>query len=273
MAFNYMNPPAGIDPQTGQPAIDQMQNMAGGGPVDQMAAAQSYTPDQYRTWYQQQFGQGPTDVFMQNLGTSIGAAEGPDGQYSQAQWDRAQQMGREQQNTASTFFPEFQAPTYEAGPAYQAPGEFQYEAFRPPSMEDALNDPGYQLSVGQGLKSIQGNQAAAGLARTGGALKALMDYGQDRAAQQYGDVYNRQAQQWQMNRDHAAQTYAQNYQVGRDAWGANETARQSAYDRNYRAASDAYNARFRGRELTFQDLYNRWNTNVNVQAQLALADR
>lgn len=338
--------------------------------VDGLPGAQTYSADDYTNWYTQTMGRAPDQAFLTNLGQSVGAPAGPDGRYTAAQWQQGQQLAQNGPGT-STFFPEFTPPTYEAGPAYQAPtyeagpayqaqtyesgpayqaqtyqggpayqapDAFSYEGFRAPTQEEAQNDAGYQFAVNQGMKALEGSAAARGLARTGGALKDLINYGQQAGAQQYQNVYNRAAQSWGMNRDNAAQNYSTNYQVGRDSWNmnedarrqsydrnyraglegwqtnedarrqaydrnsaagyqawsaneqarqgafdrntaagyqgwqANEAARQSAFDRNYQGASDAFNARFRGRELTFEDLWRRWNTQVNVNAQMALQD-
>lgn len=216
--------------------------------------AGGYSPEQFNQWYQGQFGQAPNSTLMGEIGTAVGAP-GANGLYTANQWQTGQQMAQER-GKGGTFFPEFQAPTFEAGPAYQAP-----EPFKAPTMEQAQADPGYQFSLQQGQKALETSAAARGIARTGGALKDLLAYGQDRGAQQYENVYNREAQ-----------NYQQNYQMGRDAWAANQQQREGAFDRNYRGASDAFNAKFRGKELTFADLFNRWNVNTNTQTQLALAD-
>jgi hypothetical protein len=219
-----------------------------------------YTPEQFGQWYQQTYGQQASPEAIQQIGAQVGAPGGPDGRYSAAQWQQGQAaapgVNQALQAKQADFFPEFQAPTFDAGPAYQAPA-----AFQAPTMDQAMADPGYQFSLNQGMKAIEGSAAARGLARTGGTLKDLMGYGQQAAAQQYDKVYNR-----------AADQYAQNYQIGRDAWRDNDAQRSGAFDRNYRGAQDQFNARFRGQELRFQDLYNRWNTNVNTQTQLALAE-
>lgn len=216
-----------------------------------------YTPEQFGQWYQQTYGQAATGEQMQQIGAQVGAPTGPNGTYSAAQWAQGQAAAPGvQQGGQQNFFPEFKAPTYDAGPAYQPPPQFQA-----PTMDQAMADPGYQFSLNQGVKALEGSAAARGTARTGGALKDIMAFGQGAAAQQYDKVYGR-----------AANEYAQNYQIGRDAWRDNDAQRSGAFDRNYRGQQDQFNARFRGQELRFSDLYNRWNTNVNTQTQLALAD-
>lgn len=215
-----------------------------------------YTPEQFQQWYQGQFGQAIDPTLLGQIGTAVGAPGGPGGQYTQAQYQQGQQMATTHNQNAAPFFPEFQAPVYEQGPAYAAPQPFQA-----PTMDQAMNDPGYQFALNQGLGALQTRQNAAGVARTGGAMKGLIDYGQQAASAQYDKVYGR-----------AAQQYQQDYQMGRDAWLMNDQARRDAYDRSYQGASDAFNARFRGRELQFEDLYRRWRDKANIEAQMALAD-
>mgnify|MGYP000373107889 CR=1 FL=1 len=219
------------------------------------APAPTYTPDQFSSWYQQQFGNPIDQGLLGQIGAAVGPA-GENGQYSQAQFDQGKQLAQQQQQNAKPFFPEFKPPEYQAGPAYQAP-----EKFVAPTMEQAQADPGYQFALNQGMNALQNAQAAKGLARTGASLKALMDYGQQAATQQYDKVYDR-----------AASQYGQNYQMGRDAWTLNDAQRRDARDFGYRGASDAFNANFRGRELQFEDLFRRWAQNTNIQTQLALAD-
>ncbi len=64
--------------------------------------------------------------------------------------------------------------------------------FTAPSMEEALNDPGYKFSLQQGMNALQGSAAAKGVLRTGGTMQDIVNYGQNAAANRYADVYNRQ---------------------------------------------------------------------------------
>lgn len=228
---------------------------AGAGGVQQDPAAAGYTADQFGQWYKGQYGADLNQDQWAQVGSAVGAPTGPNGQYSADQYTAGQKVAQGFQ-AQPAFFPEFQPPSYEASPAYQAPAKFQA-----PTMEQALNDPGYQFATQQGIGALMNSAAAKGLARTGGTAKGLIDYGQQAAAQQYDKVYNR-----------AANEYAQDYQIGRDAWGVNDAARRDARDFNYKGASDKFNAGFRAKELAFEDLFRRWNSNLNVNTQLALAD-
>lgn len=54
-------------------------------------------------------------------------------------------------------------------------------------------DPGYQFRLLQGQDAVQNSMAARGGALSGNALKALTEYGQNFASNEYGNVYNRLA--------------------------------------------------------------------------------
>ena len=75
---------------------------------------------------------------------------------------------------------------------------YQFQQFDPNSI-DVTQDPGYQFRLQQGMDAAMGSQAARGLSQSGGALKELQNYGQGLASQEYGNVYNRQYQNWQGN--------------------------------------------------------------------------
>ncbi len=52
-------------------------------------------------------------------------------------------------------------------------------------------DPGYQFRLGQGLQAAQNSAAGGGGLHSGRALKALNDYAQGQASQEFGASYNR----------------------------------------------------------------------------------
>ncbi|MDC4306312.1 DNA transfer protein p32 [Acinetobacter baumannii] len=59
------------------------------------------------------------------------------------------------------------------------------------SGQDIYNDPSYKFRLKQGLDAIQSGAAAQGGLLSGAAQKALSDYGQDFASQEYQNAYNR----------------------------------------------------------------------------------
>lgn len=62
---------------------------------------------------------------------------------------------------------------------------------RPFSMADFTADPGYQFRMQEGMKALERSAAARGGRMSGGTLKALTRYGQDFAANEYTNAYNR----------------------------------------------------------------------------------
>lgn len=56
-----------------------------------------------------------------------------------------------------------------------------------------MTSPGYQFRMGQGLEAVAGNKAVNGLLRSGGAMKALNDYGQGMASDEYGKWFGQQS--------------------------------------------------------------------------------
>ena len=59
------------------------------------------------------------------------------------------------------------------------------------SGQDIYDDPSYQFRVNQGTNAIQGGAAAQGGLLSGATLKALQNYGQESASQEYQNAYNR----------------------------------------------------------------------------------
>jgi hypothetical protein len=57
--------------------------------------------------------------------------------------------------------------------------------------QDLYNDPSYQFRLQQGQDAIQSSAAAQGGLLSGATLKALQNFGQQSASQEYGNAYNR----------------------------------------------------------------------------------
>ena len=57
--------------------------------------------------------------------------------------------------------------------------------------QDIYSDPSYQFRLQQGQDAIQSSAAAKGGLLSGPTLKALQNYSQDYASQEYGNAYNR----------------------------------------------------------------------------------
>lgn len=81
-------------------------------------------------------------------------------------------------------------------PAYPGPMSPDIPAFTPPSFHapsaaDAFSEPGYQFRLKSGEDALQASAAAKGVLRTGGTLKDIVNYGQNFASQEYGNVFDR----------------------------------------------------------------------------------
>lgn len=97
-------------------------------------------------------------------------------------------------------------------PAFPSEPSFTPTQFTPPSVSDALADPGYQFEEGQSLDALQRWAAAKGTLNDTGTATALMDVGRNAATQRLGDVWNRDFTAWQGNNNAAAQAYGMNRQ-------------------------------------------------------------
>ncbi len=80
-----------------------------------------------------------------------------------------------------------------------APGGSLAGSFKAPTAAEAEATPGYQFQMQQGLKALNSSQAAQGLTASGGALKALTQYGQGLASTNYQNTYNNALQSYQTN--------------------------------------------------------------------------
>lgn len=73
------------------------------------------------------------------------------------------------------------------------------KTFQSPTNVTEQNDPGYQFRLAQGNQALQNSAAARGGLLSGGTAKALNDYAQGSASQEYGNVYNRALQNYNTN--------------------------------------------------------------------------
>ena len=71
--------------------------------------------------------------------------------------------------------------------------------FQAPTGATEQNDPGYQFRLQQGQTALENSAAARGGALSGDAGRALTQYGQDYASNEYQNVYNRALQQYQQS--------------------------------------------------------------------------
>ena len=122
--------------------------------------------------------------------------------------------------------------------AYQAAtpfGQDPYAAAAPfegPTAEDMAADPSYQFRLQQGQEALERSGAARGVTNTGGTLRDILDYGQQAASQEYGNIYGRQRDVYDLNERNRFNAYQANYGNAMDAYVMNEQNRAGAFDAN-----------------------------------------
>ncbi len=86
-----------------------------------------------------------------------------------------------------------QANTALAGYSGVGPNGFNPNApgVKPFGMDDFMQDPSYKWRLNQGLDAVLNKRSAMGGVFSGGTIKALSDYGQGSASQEYGAAYKR----------------------------------------------------------------------------------
>ena len=84
---------------------------------------------------------------------------------------------------------------------------FDYAPFTAPDSANESNDPGFQERLATGEQALQRSAASKGTLLTGGTAKDLTQYGQDYASNEYANVYNRAANDYNTNRNNAYQQY------------------------------------------------------------------
>lgn len=83
--------------------------------------------------------------------------------------------------------------------------------------KDLENEPGYQFQLNEGTKALQRSAAARGSALSGGAQKALVQYGQGLAGTSFQNAYNRALTTFQTNRQNALQPISLELGLGQNA--------------------------------------------------------
>jgi len=105
--------------------------------------------------------------------------------------------------------------------------------------EELAQDPSYQFRLNQGIQALENSNAAAGLSRTGGSYKGLIDYAGGAASQEFA---------------------------------AADARRNATYDRGVDAASRTYTAAAEGASAEFAPLMTGWQqTTTDAQRNAELA--
>ena len=183
--------------------------------------------------------------------------------------------------------PAYEAPTPFAGDPYRTATPYQqgtydaavpfsrdeYEAatpFEAPTAADMAADPSYQFRLKQGQDALERSGAARGVTNTGGTLKDILDYGQNAASQEYGNVYGRKRDTYDANERNRFNAYAANYGNAMNAYGMNEQNRFGAFNANEQNRAGAFNTneanRFRDYSTNYGNAMNAYGMNEQNRA-------
>ena len=187
--------------------------------------------------------------------------------------------------------PEFSAPvapeiedfSYES---FAEPEPFAYEDYAPTTGEHVFSDPSFGFRKGIGEDALMKSRAAQGLLRTGGTLKDLLDYNQNFASQEFGNVDARRMRDYGTNRGNALENYQTNltnkfntYGANRgnafENWKANKDTRLGLYDRGFEAERAKYEPRLfewtkkgdlgmRAEEKAYDDSFREFRTDYDM---------
>lgn len=157
---------------------------------------------------------------------------------------------------------EFQGSRLNSGDYDQ--GAYNAESFNPDI--DVTQDPSYQFRLNQGVNALDKSAAGRGKLFSGQQAKAVSQYGQEMASQEYQNAYNRSMAANQQNNALQAQAYGINQGRQNMLMGINNT--------NYGRDMNTYNTGVQQNAL-MADLYsqafnqqqNVYNTNNNAQMQ------
>lgn len=165
--------------------------------------------------------------------------------------------------------PEFHWPTLTAPPpfafdAYQAPTPFSYDPFSAPTLAQAEQEPGYAFGKQEGLQALGNALSRTGTFRSGATPKAFYKWADANAQQNYGNVYNRAANTYTMNRGNAFDTWGTNERARAESYDRNRTTAQNVYSTNWGVQKDVFAPQQRTAELTFDDLFRRYKDRKSV---------
>jgi len=95
------------------------------------------------------------------------------------------------------------------------------------AMTDFTTDPGYQFRLDQGLRALNASAAARGGALSGANMKGAIDYGQNKASEEYTNAYNRAFSTFQTNRNNQLDPLYKLYAGGQAAAAGSAAQAQS----------------------------------------------
>lgn len=168
--------------------------------------------------------------------------------------------------------PEFIAPSlpqiddfsYES---FAEPEPFAYADYTPTSAQDVLGDPSYGFRKGVGEKALLNNRAAQGLTRSGGTLKDLLDYNQNFASQEFGNVDARRYRDYNTGRGNAMDTYGTNLKTKFDTYGTNRANAFGNWSANKDKSLGLYDRGFEAERAQFEPKLYGWNKKADLSTR------
>ena len=130
------------------------------------------------------------------------------------------------------------------------------QTFTAPTAATEQNDPGYQFRLSQGEEAMTNSAAAQGIGLSGGTAKALGDYAQNYASNEYGNVYNRSFNQYLQNYNQFQQNNTNTYNREAGIAGVGQVAGQTLANEGQQAANTTANIDLTTGAQQGQDLNN-----------------
>ena len=122
------------------------------------------------------------------------------------------------------------------------------------SYNDMTADPSYKFRLNEGVNAIDASAASRGKLLSGAQDKAIQNYGQNMASQEYGNAYNRALQNYNTN----ANTDLNIANIGRGAAGQTQNAMQNYANANTNTQMQAGQAQAQG----YTNMANTMNTGI-----------
>jgi hypothetical protein len=157
--------------------------------------------------------------------------------------------------------------TYTPGEAYNAPDYMAPAPFVAPTAAEMGQDPGYQFRLSEGQRALERSGAARGVTNTGGNMKGLLDYGQQAASQEYGNVYNRNLNTYNTNAQNAFQQYSTNALKNTSYNQDTEARRSGAFGTNSNLYQNQQTNAYNQRQKAYDDAMAAYQTRINNQRQ------
>lgn len=146
---------------------------------------------------------------------------------------------------------------------------FSYEGFKPSSLDDAENEPGFKAAQDRLAKEVQNSAAYRGVLRSGATIGQLDSVLDTNRGQNFAQFDARNFRNYQANRSNAFDNWKSNLDAALSAWQGNLGMEEYAYDKKFADNQGLNNYTFNVDNALAQDALARWQTIVNSATSLA----